>query len=121
MSVLSNVPVVYCVQDGLRKLLNSLSTLKVLLAQEEETKKRAMVVKKKFTGASLRYRSRRAGEEEQVGVRGGVRGGVWVGWGGVRGGVWVGGVGWGGVGWGGGCLIGACGGVCARGERTRSC
>lgn len=50
--------------------LDNLASLQLLMAREEESKKRAMVVKKKYSGPSLKYKSRRVDEEALVGGAG---------------------------------------------------
>lgn len=41
----------------------------MLVAMEEETKKRAQVHKKRYAGPMVRWKSRKVGEEEMVSVR----------------------------------------------------
>jgi hypothetical protein len=65
--------------------LDNLASLKLMLAQEEEVRKRAVVVKKHYAGPTIKYRSQREGEEALVGGRAGP--------------------GWAGLGRGGGCWM----------------
>lgn len=52
--------------EAARTEVENIQSLRVLLAQEEETKRKAMVVKKSYTGPLIKQRSAKVGDEEQT-------------------------------------------------------
>lgn len=52
--------------EAARTEVENLASLKLMMAQEEELKRRAAVVKKQYSGPSIKYRSSRVEDHEQV-------------------------------------------------------
>lgn len=54
--------------DAARTEIENTASLKLLLAMEEATKKKAAILKSKFVGPLVKFHSKKVGEEEKVRV-----------------------------------------------------